>query len=205
MNASSSGSHGSGGEGSAAALLILLPVAAAPPPASLPLAHDPDEQPLDRAKRRYLRKCRSYLLPQPNATTTTKPSSSSSEFVELRPKVVDFPRLHGREEALYFHDTFAMPWEKDKHYRMLYRLEKKSLVFFDNEKKEDEGGERVVRAEPRQVKREVPRVEERPQPYLVTRTTELPPRWDGPAETIVLIDKPKGSGILSKMYHLRQQ
>ena len=137
---------------------------------------------------------------------------------------MDFPRLHAREEALYFHDTFAMPWEKDKHYRMLYRLEKKyfphqsldnafvsadaapasdadrCLVFFDDEKKEDEGGEWVVSkkggdsndkgevlerkvedffrslnkgpgqadtkakrpgAEPRQVKREVPREEER--------------------------------------------
>ncbi|XP_066362635.1 uncharacterized protein [Miscanthus floridulus] len=214
-----------------------------------------DEQPLDRAKRRYLRKRRSRLLPDPDATTTTKPSSSSSEFVELRPEVVDFPRLHAREEALYFHDTFAMPWEKDKHYRMLYRLEKKyfphqsldnafvsadaapasdadrSLVFFDDEKKEDEGEERVVSKkggdsddkgevlerkvedffrslkkgpgqadtktkrpgkEPQQVKREVLKQEERPQPYLVTRTTELPPRWDGPAGTIVLIDKPKG-------------
>lgn len=236
----------------------------------------PDEQPLDRAKRRYLRKRRSRLLPDPDATTTTKPSSSSSsELVELRPEVVDFPRLHAREEALYFHDAFAMPWEKDKHYRMLYRLEKKyfphqsldnafvsadadaapasasdadrSLVFFDDEKKEGEGEERAVGekggdkgemlerkvedffrslkkgpgqadtkarrpgAEPRQVKREVPREEERPQPYLVTRSTELPPRWDGPAGTVVLIDKPKGdaallcciagSGILTKMCH----
>ncbi|KAJ1263570.1 hypothetical protein BS78_09G196100 [Paspalum vaginatum] len=216
----------------------------------------PDEQPLDRAKRRYLRKRRSRLLPDPDAA---KPSSSSSEFVELRPEVVDFPRLHAREEALYFHDTFAMPWEKDKHYRMLYRLEKKyfphqsldnafvpadvgpasdadrGLVFFDDEKKDDEGDDRVADkkdgdsdkgevlerkvedffrslrkgpgygeagakakkpaatgAEPRQVKRDVPREEDRPQPYLVTRTTELPPRWDGPAGTVVLIDKPKG-------------
>ncbi|AQK79477.1 pseudouridylate synthase/ transporter [Zea mays] len=213
----------------------------------------PEEQTLDRAKRRYLRKRRSRLLPDPDATTTTKPSSLSSEFVELRPEVVDFPRLHAREEALYFHDTFAMPWEKDKHYRMLYRLEKKyfphqsldnafvsadaapasdadrGLVFFDDEKKENEGEERAVSdkgankgevlerkvedffrslkkgpgqvdtkakrpgTEPQQqVKREVRREEERPQPYLVTRTTELPPRWDGPAGTVVLIDKPKG-------------
>ncbi|WVZ95763.1 hypothetical protein U9M48_041487 [Paspalum notatum var. saurae] len=219
----------------------------------------PDEQPLDRAKRRYLRKRRSRLLPDPDAAA--KPSSSSSEFVELRPEVVDFPRLHAREEALYFHDAFAMPWEKDKHYRMLYRLEKKyfphqsldnafvpaddagpasdaadrGLVFFDDEKKDDDGEDRVADkkdgdsdkkevlerkvedffrslgkgpgsgdagakakrpaaagAEPRQVKRDVPREEDRPQPYLVTRTTELPPRWDGPAGTVVLIDKPKG-------------
>ncbi|XP_039836257.1 tRNA pseudouridine synthase B-like [Panicum virgatum] len=243
-------------------LIVHRPADPKPPKSSSDAGADrqpqppPDEQPLDRAKRRYLRKRRSRLLPDPDAAA--KPSaSSSSEFVELRPEVVDFPRLHAREEALYFHDTFAMPWEKDKHYRMLYRLEKKyfphqsldnafvpadagpatdadrSLVFFDDEKKEDDGEDRVannkdgdsdkgevlerkvedffrslrkppgeastkakrpaaVGAEPRQVKREVPREEERPQPYLVTRTTDLPPRWDGPTGTVVLIDKPKG-------------
>ncbi|RLN27947.1 hypothetical protein C2845_PM05G10000 [Panicum miliaceum] len=243
-------------------LIVHRPADPKPPKASSDAGADrqpqlpPDEQPLDRAKRRYLRKRRSRLLPDPDAAA--KPSaSSSSEFVELRPEVVDFPRLHAREEALYFHDTFAMPWEKDKHYRMLYRLEKKyfphqsldnafvpadagppsdadrGLVFFDDEKKEDDGEDRVANkkdgdndkgevlerkvedffrslrkapgeastkakrpkaagAEPRQVKREVPREEERPQPYLVTRTTDLPPRWDGPAGTVVLIDKPKG-------------
>lgn len=30
------------------------------------------------------------------------------------------------------------------------------------------------------------------EPYLVTRRTELPPSWDGPYGTVVLIDKPKG-------------
>lgn len=227
------------------------------PPKSTPSDADhqprPDEQPspsLDRAKRRYLRKRRSRLLPDPDA----KPASSSSEFVELKSEVVDFPRLHAREEALYFHDAFALPWEKDKHYRMLYRLEKKyfphqsldnafvsadaastpsdadkDLVFFDDEKKDgDEGevekkdddkGEVLERkvedffrslkkgpgeadaktkkktglgGEPRQVKRDVEREEEWPQPYLVSRTTELPPRWDGPTGTVVLVDKPKG-------------
>lgn len=217
-----------------------------PPPPS-------DEQPLDRAKRRYLRKRRSRLLPDPDATTGTKPSSASNEFVELRPEVVDFPRLHAREEALYFHDAFAMPWEKDKHYRMLYRLEKKyfphqsldnafvpadvgptsdadrGLVFFDDDqnkdnddgvvKSKDDGNsnskeevlERKVEDFFRSLKKgpgpgegsqakakrtesplQVQRKEERPQPYLVTRTTELPPRWDGPGGTVVLIDKPKG-------------
>jgi tRNA pseudouridine55 synthase len=247
-------------------LIVHRPADPKPPKASSDASADrqpqptPDEQPLDRAKRRYLRKRRSRLLPDPDASA--KPSaSSSSEFVELQPEVVDFPRLHAREEALYFHDTFAMPWEKDKHYRMLYRLEKKyfphqsldnafvpadagppsdadrGLVFFDDEKKEDDGEDRVANkkegdndkgevlerkvedffrslrkppgeastkakrpaaagAEPRQVKREVPREEERPQPYLVTRTTDLPPRWDGPAGTVVLIDKPKGGAFL---------
>ncbi|GJM94307.1 hypothetical protein PR202_ga10944 [Eleusine coracana subsp. coracana] len=222
------------------------------PPPSDEQQPQPQPQPLDRAKRRYLRKRRSRLLPDPDATTGTKPSASSNEFVELRPEVVDFPRLHAREEALYFHDAFAMPWEKDKHYRMLYRLEKKyfphqsldnafvpadagptsdadrGLVFFDEENKDDDDDRGVAESKdkgevlerkvedffrslkkgpgeeaqtkptrrataagpepPRQVKRE----EDRPQPYLVTRTTELPPRWDGPGGTVVLIDKPKG-------------
>ncbi|KAK3137751.1 hypothetical protein QOZ80_5BG0456690 [Eleusine coracana subsp. coracana] len=220
-----------------------------------PSDEQPQTQPLDRAKRRYLRKRRSRLLPDPDATTGTKPSASSNEFVELRPEVVDFPRLHAREEALYFHDAFAMPWEKDKHYRMLYRLEKKyfphqsldnafvpadagptseadrGLVFFDEENKDDDDDRGVAESKdkgevlerkvedffrslkkgpgeeaqskpkraaaagpepPRQVKREVQRNEDRPQQYLVTRTTELPPRWDGPGGTVVLIDKPKG-------------
>uniref|UniRef100_A0A0E0DKY0 tRNA pseudouridine(55) synthase n=1 Tax=Oryza meridionalis TaxID=40149 RepID=A0A0E0DKY0_9ORYZ len=212
----------------------------------------PNSTLLDRAKRRYLRKRRSRLLPDPDASTA-KPSSSSSssEFVELKPEVVDFPRLHAREEALYFHDAFALPWEKDKHYRMLYRLEKKyfpdqsldnafvpadasppssdaadkGLVFFDDKdddkeaevKKKKDGEDRgevlerkvedffrslkkgpghgeanVMKAkkkEPPQVRHEV---DEWPQPHLASRRTELPPRWNGPTGTVVLIDKPKG-------------
>ncbi|KAE8661686.1 Pseudouridine synthase family protein isoform 3 [Hibiscus syriacus] len=30
------------------------------------------------------------------------------------------------------------------------------------------------------------------EPYLVSRSTELPPRWDGPHGTVVLVNKPKG-------------
>ncbi|XP_015693046.2 uncharacterized protein LOC102709178 [Oryza brachyantha] len=206
---------------------------------------DDEQQPpqLDRAKRRYLRKRRSRLLPDPDASNAKPSSSSSSENVELKPEVVDFPRLHAREEALYFHDAFALPWEKDKHYRMLYRLEKKyfpdqsldnafvpadadadadkGLVFFDDDKKDDEGevkkkggddkGEVLERkvedffrslkkgpgqgeAKAKKKEAEPPQVkpEEWPQPYLASRTTELPPRWNGPTGTVVLIDKPKG-------------
>lgn len=46
-------------------------------------------------------------------------------FVELKPEVVEFHRLHKREEELYFYDAFAYPWEKDKHYKMVYQLDKK--------------------------------------------------------------------------------
>lgn len=225
--------------------------------APTPPPEDAAEQGLDRAKRRYLRKRRSRQFPDPDAATGTKPTTTS-EMVELRPEVVDFPRLHAREEALYFHDAFAMPWEKDKHYRMLYRLEKKyfpeqsldnafvaadasgapsgadkGLVFFEEEKmggdegvvEKKEGDKGVVLErkvedffrslkkgpagageadpvspkkktglglEPRQVKRDVEREEDWPQPHLASRRTELPPRWDGPTGTVVLIDKPKG-------------
>ncbi|EMS63435.1 tRNA pseudouridine synthase B [Triticum urartu] len=155
-----------------------------------------------------------------------------------------------------------MPWEKDKHYRMLYRLEKKyfpeqsldnafvaadaaapaqppsdadkGLVFFEEEKKEGgevgkkEGADKgevlerkveeffralkkgpgegkaddastaakkkaVLGGAPRQVKRDAEREEEDwPRPHLASTRTELPPRWDGPTGTVVLIDKPKG-------------
>lgn len=50
---------------------------------------------------------------------------NDEQFVELKPQVVEFPTLHKREEELYFYDAFAYPWEKDKHYKMVYQLEKK--------------------------------------------------------------------------------
>uniref|UniRef100_A0A452XLF6 tRNA pseudouridine(55) synthase n=1 Tax=Aegilops tauschii subsp. strangulata TaxID=200361 RepID=A0A452XLF6_AEGTS len=232
-----------------------------PPPPDAEGAEEKQQPALDRAQRKYLRKRRSRQLPDPDATTGTKPTTTS-EMVELRPEVVDFPRLHAREEALYFHDAFAMPWEKDKHYRMLYRLEKKyfpeqsldnafvaaddaapaqppsdadkGLVFFEEEKKEGEavgkkeGADKgevlerkveeffralkkgpgegkaddastaakkktVLGRAPRQVKRDAEREEEDwPRPHLASTRTELPPRWDGPTGTVVLIDKPKG-------------
>lgn len=48
-----------------------------------------------------------------------------NEFVELKQEVVELRTLHKREEELYFYDSFAYPWEKDKHYKMVYQLEKK--------------------------------------------------------------------------------
>lgn len=48
-----------------------------------------------------------------------------NRYVELKPEVVEFRTLHKREEELYFYDTFAYPWEKEKHYKMVYQLEKK--------------------------------------------------------------------------------
>uniref|UniRef100_A0A452XLH7 tRNA pseudouridine(55) synthase n=1 Tax=Aegilops tauschii subsp. strangulata TaxID=200361 RepID=A0A452XLH7_AEGTS len=51
----------------------------------------------------------------------------------------------------------------------------------------------VLGRAPRQVKRDAEREEEDwPRPHLASTRTELPPRWDGPTGTVVLIDKPKG-------------
>lgn len=179
-------------------------------------------------------------------------------FVELKPEVIDFPRLHAREEELYFYDAFAYPWEKEKHYRMVYQLEKKYFpqysldkAFIDpsaepvpsasseegaekkgrkSKKEKNDDEERDERAliffeETEQQKEKpaargvtekkveeffkclskVPKTDDRQkavitadtkdqgEPHLVSRKTELPPRWDGPSGTVVLVDKPKGS------------
>lgn len=187
---------------------------------------------------------------------------ADSDYVELQPEIVDFPRLHAREQELYFHDAFAFPWEKDKHYRMVYQLEKKffpdqcldkafvdpvapsegkkpkarrrkeggderdgklkakaggekesgeerdekAMIFFDEEKdKTDAAVDRSVSEKKVEeffkCLKKVPNatgrggalaVEDDGEPYLVTRRTELPPWWDGPSGTVVLVDKPKG-------------
>lgn len=183
-------------------------------------------------------------------------------FVELKPDVVEFSRLHKREEELYFYDTFCYPWEKEKHYKMVYKLEKKyfpdqcldkaflepgesnanansenrkgkvvsktkknkkvggeededgdevdsnkGLVFFE-EVREERGNRELVKGG---ISNDVTgkKVEEffkclkkvpsehaevgNGEPYLVTRSSELPPSWDTPNGTVVLINKPKGN------------
>lgn len=151
-------------------------------------------------------------------------------LVELKPDVVEFNTLHKREEELYFYDTFAYPWEKDKHYKMVYQLEKKyfpdhcldkaflepgesnsnsnsnvtrkkkednkGLVFFEG--KGEEGDSVAKDVTEKKVEeffkclKKVPNQVGDGEPYLLTRTSELPPRWDGPYGTVVLVNKPKG-------------
>lgn len=220
---------------------------------------------MDRSKRKYYRKRQQRMFGGSDSDESGR-SSSADGFVELRPEVVEFPRLHAREEELYFYDTFAYPWEKEKHYRMVYQLEKKyfpehsldkafvdpgaepvpaaaapvaeegvgrrkkqgrkpgkvkeekdggverdetALVFFDAEEKEKERPTASRDVTEKKVEeffkclRKVPIADVRKsvahmeaegggEPYLATRRTELPPRWDGPSGTVVLIDKPKG-------------
>lgn len=181
---------------------------------------------------------------------------TQEKYVELKQEVVELRTLHKREEELYFYDAFAYPWEKDKHYKMVYKLEKKyfpdhcldkaflepgetnaiadnekakkrvgkrrekeeeigdggdgkGLVFFEGEKDEKE----LVSAKEKELSekkveeffkclKKVPNKDvegDRGEPYIVTRKGELPPRWDGPSGTVVLINKPKGE-LLSSLY-----
>lgn len=175
---------------------------------------------------------------------------SEEKFVELKPEVVEFRTLHHREEELYFYDTFAYPWEKQKHYNMVSQLEKKyfpdhclhnaflqpgqsnsnenvmckgkggkddkggddgKLVFFEETVKASAGGDVVGdlvkdNKDVREKKVEeffkgLKRVEKKDgvvgggvsaEPYLSSRRTGLPPVWDSPHGTVVLINKPKG-------------
>lgn len=201
---------------------------------------------LDRAKRKYLRKRERRLY----GSDSEDERKGEGGFVELKPRVVDFDRLHEREEELYFYDAFAYPWDKDKHYKMVYKLEKKyfpdhcldkafvdereykeamkgtedavrrkkggskggvddgdrKLVFFEGDvPKEMEGKKTEVEKKNVVVEKKVVEffkgLKRVPgegdeggdgKPYLVTRSTQLPPRWDSPNGTVVLINKPKG-------------
>lgn len=172
----------------------------------------------------------------------------NNDFVELKQQVVDFRTLHKREEELYFYDTFAYPWEKEKHYKMVYQLEKKyfpdqgfdkaflapgqksndgekkgnkrgdrstteakakqvedkGIVFFDDEKENiDERDDNAVKIDVSEKKveeffkclKKVPIKETdvaNAEPFLSSRSKGLPLKWDSPAGTVVLINKPKG-------------
>lgn len=220
-----------------------------------------DDSGMDKSKRKYYNKRRKRMY---GSDSEDEDGGNGERFVELKPEVVELRTLHQREEELYFYDMFAYPWEKDKHYKMVYQLEKKyfpdqcldkaflepgdtnsksnedvngnvkgkvkkkrvsnkikeksdevggddddkddkGLVFFEEEK-----GEKGIMGSAKDVNKNVPvkKVEEffkslkkvpnkdgevrSTEPYFVARSTELPPRWDGPNGTVVLVNKPKG-------------
>ncbi|XP_050221515.1 uncharacterized protein LOC126671755 [Mercurialis annua] len=197
----------------------------------------------DKSKRKYYSKRRKRMY---GSDSDDENRSKDDGFVELKPEVANFKSLHKREEELHFYDAFAYPWEKDKHYKMVYQLEKKyypdqcfdkafldpqaskssqngekrnekrvgdrdedeGVVFFEEQEKKD-----LNLVETNSIKNADKDVTERKveeffkclkkvpnknneldngEPYLLTRTTELPPRWDGPNGTVVLVNKPKG-------------
>ncbi|KAF8106263.1 hypothetical protein N665_0145s0074 [Sinapis alba] len=207
-----------------------------------PGSGDPE---MDKEKRKYYSKRRKRLYGSDSEDELGRKSDEG--FVELKPEVVEFDRLHQREEELYFYDAFAYPWEKDKHYKMVYQLEKKyfpdqcldkaflqpgesppkaddasgKLSGKNKKKKEkidegDGGDEKLVFFDEVKEKVEEESVSEKKvehffkgltksnnergvasgggdgEPFLVTRNGELPPRWDGPNGTVVLVNKPKG-------------
>ncbi|XP_015383296.2 uncharacterized protein LOC102611441 isoform X2 [Citrus sinensis] len=211
-----------------------------------------DNAEMTKSMRKYYNKRRKRMY---GTDSEDEYGKNDDGFVELKPEVVEFNRLHKREEELYFYDTFAYPWEKDKHYKMVYQLEKKyfpdqcldkafldpsadqnvkkmrkkaggkseekkynkeddkRLVFFDDQEKKSEKDS--ILGEDVNVKREVSakKVEEffkclkkvpnkenevgSGEPYIVSRSTELPPTWDGPFGAMVLVNKPKGESISS--------
>ncbi|XP_078434342.1 pseudouridine synthase family protein [Wolffia australiana] len=191
------------------------------PPTALFSAEDGGggEAALDKAQKKYYRKREKRLFGESESDGEGAPS----DFVELEPDVVDFPRLHAREEELYFYDAMAFPWEKDKHYGMVYQLEKKyfpeqsldkafledgapkkaeegrpgrgrregkGLVFFD---KATSCGEKEKKVEEFfDCLKKVPSSAASGEPWLASRGTGLPPRWDSPSGTVLLVDKPKG-------------
>ncbi|KAJ7974669.1 putative tRNA-pseudouridine synthase [Quillaja saponaria] len=216
---------------------------------------------MDRAKRKYFSKRRKRMYGSDSDEENRRPVEN---FVELKPEVVELPTLHKREEELYFYDTFAYPWEKAKHYKMVYQLEKKyfpdqcldkaflepgesnvnvnanvndnvnakdklkskkklsagmrekkdevgdeiddkKLVFFDgkgegiNERKSIKDASKDLTEKKVEdffkCLKKVPSKDAgigNEEPYLVKRSTALPPRWDGPYGTVVLVNKPKG-------------
>ncbi|KAG8384882.1 hypothetical protein BUALT_Bualt04G0164500 [Buddleja alternifolia] len=191
---------------------------------------------MDRAKRKYYNKRRKRMYGESESDDDNN-RRNDSDFIELKQEVVELRTLHKREEELYFYDAFSYPWEKNKHYKMVYQLEKKyypdqcfDKAFLDPGKMNVKKGKREVKSKAtggndsgmvffEESEKEVKdvRVEDvtekkvedffkclkkfpnenggdvaDPEPFLSTRSVGLPPKWDGPYGTVVLVNKPKG-------------
>lgn len=196
------------------------------------------EKPLvmDRAKRKYYEKRRKRMYGESESDDDVR-GSKDGDFVELKQEVVELKTVHKKEEELYFYEAFSYPWEKNKHYKMVYQLEKKyfpdqcfdkafldagevskaknddtkkkkgdeeesaggaddkGLVFFEENVKVEDLKEKKVedffkclKKLPNEKGGDIMDVE----PFLSTRSRGLPPKWDGPNGTVVLVNKPKG-------------
>lgn len=194
---------------------------------------------MDKSKRKYYNKRRKRMYGESESDDESGRRGNESEFIELKQEVVEPRTLFHREQELYFYDTFAYPWEKNKHYKMVYQLEKKyfpdqgfdkaflppgesnakrgkkelgnkgveaageddRLVFFDENEKEVKDGKagdvtekkveeffKCLKKFPNEKDGDVAVAE----PFLSTRSAGLPPKWDGPNGTVVLVNKPKG-------------
>ncbi|RAL40928.1 hypothetical protein DM860_008626 [Cuscuta australis] len=211
------------------------------------------EMGMDKAKRKYYNKRRKRMFGSESEDEGDR--LDGSEVVELKQEVVEMRTLHKKEEELYFYDAFTYPWEKDKHYKMVYQLEKKffpdqcfdkaflepgqsnekittrkgkmkagktedgkgesvgtqedkGLVFFETDEVGNENtegvGKKGVKVDVSEKKVEeffkcLKKVPNHPdtgvssaEPFLSSRSRGLPPKWDSPAGTVVLVNKPKG-------------
>ncbi|KAK4367419.1 hypothetical protein RND71_011211 [Anisodus tanguticus] len=206
---------------------------------------------MDKGKEKYYNKRRKRMFGGSDSDDEeNKNRDKENEFVELKQQVVELRTLHKKEEELYFYDNFAYPWEKDKHYKMVYQLEKKyfpdqcfdkaflepgqsnesakkgkkkvgkresvivkamddgdgkNLIFFEeDEKGVSENKEEAPKVDVSEKKveeffkclKKVPNKENggvvSAEAFLATRSTGLPPKWDSPGGTVVLVNKPKG-------------
>ncbi|KAL7140717.1 hypothetical protein ABFS83_08G006800 [Erythranthe nasuta] len=196
---------------------------------------------MDKAQRKYYNKRRKRMYGESESDDENGGRRSESDFIELKQEVVEMRTLHQKEEELYFYDAFAYPWEKDKHYKMVYQLEKKyfpdqcfdkaflepgkpnakqgktgirslrveatngddkGLVFFEESEKEEVKDVRVEDVTEKKVEDFFKCLKKFPNekvgdvtavgPFLSTRSVGLPPKWDGPSGTVVLVNKPKG-------------
>ncbi|EPS69260.1 hypothetical protein M569_05504, partial [Genlisea aurea] len=186
----------------------------------------------DRSKRKYYRKRRKRMYGVESDSDEERGGRrrNEGEFIELKQEVVQMRNFHKREQELYFYDAFAYPWEKGKHYRMVYQLEKKyfpdhcfdkafldpekatpqkttnevhhdsGAIFFEENNKSDDSTVRVEDVSEKKVGeffkclKKLPNEnggEEIP-PFLSSRSNGLPPKWDGPNGTALLVNKPKG-------------
>ncbi|CAO2829908.1 unnamed protein product [Amaranthus hypochondriacus] len=199
---------------------------------------------MDKSKRKYYSKRKKRMYGSDSEDERRK-IREKGEFVELKPEVVELRTLHKREEELYFYDTLAFPWEKDKHYKMVYQLEKKyfpdqcldkaflepgqsnlsarqsrkkredkgeedkGMIFFEegkdgmsNQEKNEVGkygGKDISEKKVEEFFKCLKKVPSKnsqvcgvAEPFLASRTSGLPPKWDSPAGTVVLVNKPKG-------------
>lgn len=228
------------------------PPAAEPIPPNTPFENWADrkisDSDMDKPMRKYYSKRRKRMFGSDSDDGRDGGGGRGEKFIELKPEVVELPTYHAREEELYFYDAFALPWEKDKHYRMVYQLEKKyfpdqcldkafvntsgkgkevkddvdkRLVFFDEEEEKVDWDESVEQKKKKGGSGEVGVTEKKVgeffkclktvpgdgqvrrshgEPFLASKRTGLPPRWDGPFGTVVLVNKPKGSFFLVHHY-----
>ncbi|CAA2975133.1 haca ribonucleo complex subunit 4 [Olea europaea subsp. europaea] len=199
---------------------------------------------MDKAKRKYYNKRRKRMYGESESDEESGGRGKEGDYVELKQEIVELRTLHKKEEELYFHDAFAYPWEKDKHYKMVYQLEKKyfpdqcfdkaflepgqsngngnvkkekkgmetkevkvkddkGLMFFEGSEGEREGkNSKVCDVTEKKVEdffkclKKVPNASNGDatvvEPFFSTRSVGLPPKWDGPNGTVVLVNKPKG-------------